>query len=242
MKDSVDYASQFKKLCNRLRRELGAPAKPDPLDPTTEIVLACLTAYAAETQAKTALHHLQRAFVDINELRVCRIDEITEVLGSNFPHAKDVAGQIITLLKQIFDRQDHFNLSLFQSGGKREAKTFLESLEGSTPYVVSRVMLHCMNAHFFPVNPSMQEMLRSEEVIDPEADAAALQVFLERQIPASKIQKTYALLRQYADHYRGKPADAAAADQASPAPKAKKKKTTPKKKTVKKKIAKQDNP
>ena len=125
MKDSVDYTSNFKKLCNRLRRELGTPAKPDPLDPSTEIVLACLSTYATESQAKTALHHLQRAFVDINELRVCRIDEIAEVLGSNFPHAKEVAGQIITLLKQIFDRQDHFNLSSIKVISFERASVFL---------------------------------------------------------------------------------------------------------------------
>ncbi len=233
MKDSVDYAANLKKLCNRLRRELGTPAKPDPLDPVSEILLACLTAYTTESQAKTALHHLQKAFVDFNELRVCRIDEIAEVFGARFPHAKDIAGQIITLLKQIFDRQDH--LHLFQSGGKREAKAFLESLEGSTPYLISRVMLYCLNAHCFPVNTSLLEMLRNENAIDPAAEPAVVQTFLERQIPASKIQKTYVLLRQYADHYQP---GTAAADKNPSAPKTPRKKTAPKNKTGKKKPAK----
>jgi hypothetical protein len=208
MKDSSEYTARLKKLCNRLKREKGAASvmgDEEPADALTELVRACLTAGATEAKAQAALNKFNSYFVDFNELRVCRPEEMAEVLGNQFPAAKDIAVQILGLLNQIFARRDTLSLVDLAASGKREAKVFLESLEGITPYVVARVMLFSLSGHAFPLHEQMVAMLRGEEVIDSAAPLDDIQGFLERQIPAKNLIKTYRLLRRHADNYRPGP-------------------------------------
>lgn len=204
MKDSAEHGAQLKRLCNRIRREMGTPTVPAGQDPTTELVLACLSASSTEAKARAALNRLRSNFVDFNELRVCRPEEIAEILGKSFPQGYEVAVTILAVLRELFDLRDSLDLTEFAEGGKRDAKIFLEQLENATPYMVACVMLHSLGAHAFPVNAGIIEMLREEEVTTPKADAANVQGFLERQLSATTIHKTCALLRKYADSYRGK--------------------------------------
>lgn len=204
MKDSAEHGAQLKRLCNRIRREMGTPTVPAGQDPTTELVLACLSASSTEGKARAALNRLRSNFVDFNELRVCRPEEIAEILGKNFPQGHGVAETILVVLRELFDLRDSLDLAEFAEGGKRDAKIFLERMENASPYMVASVMLHSLGAHAFPVNTGMMEMLRGEEVITRKADAANVQGFLERQLSATTIRKTYALLKKYADSYRGK--------------------------------------
>jgi len=203
MKDSVEYTQRLKKLRRQLKQEGSDKIKMEEVDPTTALIFACLSEYATEKKARTALNKIKSSFVDYNELRVCRVDEVVEVLGRGFPQAKDVAGRIINLLKQVYNKEDSLDLSFLQEGSKREARNYLEKLKDSTAYVVGRVMLQSIGAHAFPVNQQMINMLRKEEVIHPEATEVEIQGFLERQISVRRVQNTYALLRQYADRLRG---------------------------------------
>ena len=204
MKDSAEHSARLKRLCNRVRRELGAPTVGDPTEPTAELILACLSFNATEAKARAALNRLHSTFVDFNELRVCRPEEIVEVMGKGFPDARQATRSVLALLKELFDLNDSLDLSHLALEGKREARAFIEQMEHATPYVVARVMLNSLEAHAFPVNDQMMNMLRGEEVITAQADVANVQGFLERHIPATSIRKTYMLLRKYADSYRSK--------------------------------------
>ena len=203
MKDSAEHSARLKRLCNRLRHSRDKVEPASDTDPTTEMVAACLSVVTTESRARTALNKLRRGFVDYNEVRVSRADEVAVVLGKRFPQAKAVAVQMLQLLNAVFASQDSLNLEFLQAGGKREARLFLESLEGMTPYVAAQVMLQGLGAHAFPVNEQMLAMLRGEDIITPDADAAEVQGFLERHLPASEIHETYTKLRTYADSYRG---------------------------------------
>ncbi len=204
MRNSREYAAVLSKLVRRIRREQGAVEEPELHDPQTELVLACLSFHAPEAKAKAALSKLNGSFVDINELRVCRENEVARMLGTGYPAARETAGLLITSLKALFEKQDTVSLDDLHAMGKRDAKAYLESLEGLPPYVVARVMLRGLGGHSFPLHDKMLEMLRDEEVIDPNADVADVQGFLERQIAAKDILKHYMLLREYADSYDGK--------------------------------------
>lgn len=204
MKDSAEHSARLKRFINRIRRELGAPTVGEPTDPTTELMLACLSVDATEAKARAALNRLHSSFVDFNELRVSRPEEIVDVMGKGFPAARETAASILALLKEVFDINDSLDLSQLVLEGKREARSFIEQMEHATPYVVARIMLNSLEAHAFPVNDQMIKMLRSEEIITAQADAADVQGFLERHISATTIRKTYMLLRKYADGYRPK--------------------------------------
>jgi hypothetical protein len=201
MKGSNEYAQRLQRLCSRLPRELGVVKEPEKTDPLTELVLACLAAPGSETRARAALNRLRGQFVDFNELRVARVDEVADVLGRQYGPSKEVGLQLLNLLRQVFAQQDTMDLTSLNEGGKRDARTFLQQLEGMTPYVLARVVLNSLGGHAFPLNESILTMLRAEEAIDPQADAADVQAFLERQIPARRMQKVWALLGLYAEDY-----------------------------------------
>ncbi len=202
MKDSSEYAVRLKRLCNRLQRGAGKFSEPERYDVLSELLLGCLTAQMTESKGRTALGKLRSNFVDYNELRVTRPAEVIEILGKGYGQARESIEQVIVLLRSIYDEQDHLDLEHLKSMGKREAKGFLEQLEGMTPYVLSRVMLRGLEGHAIPLHKQMLEMLRSEEVVEATADEATVQGFLERQISAKKAIKVYALLRRYADSAR----------------------------------------
>lgn len=204
MKDSSEYAPRLKKLYNRLKRENGSSAKMEELEPVDALIMACLTETAPETKSRTALNRLRQSYVDFNELRVSRSAEIVEILGKTFPEAEKVAQKIIAVLGEVYERRDSLDLSDLPQGSKREAKAFLESLKTTTPYISARVMLQSIGGHAFPVHRQMMDMLLKEEVVNPNADMAEVQGFLERQISASQIQPTYAVLRKHADKGRSR--------------------------------------
>ena len=202
MKDSAEHGLRLKKLCNRLKRSGGKVTIPSPNDPITELVLGCLSSHTTENKARTALNAIRNHFVDFNELRVGRADEVVELLGKGFPQAKAASKQILQLLNTIFARENCLELSELSDGGKRDAKLLLEQLDGADAYVVARVMLRSLEAHAFPVHEQLMNMLEGEEVIEPNVDVADVQGFLERHISVNDVQKTYALLRRHADRYR----------------------------------------
>jgi len=204
MKDSTEYAQLLKKLCNRLKRKKSPPGPLEDLDPITALILACLSEVTTENKARTALGRIRSNFVDFNELRVSRVEEMVEILGKGFPLAKETSRRILSLLRQIYNKHDILSLENICEGSKRQAKTYLDSLEDTNSYIVARVMLQSVGAHAFPVHPQMMAMLLKEEVVAPDAEEAEIQGFLERQITSSQIRKIYPLLRKHADSFRGK--------------------------------------
>lgn len=230
MRNSREYATVLNKLIRKARRSKGTPEKHELTDPVTEIILGYLTFHTTESKGTTALNKLKGHFVDFNELRVCRESEVVRILGSSFPHVRDVASMILQSLREIFDQQDTLILGFLKNAGKREAKIFLEGLKVLPTYVQSRVMLRSLNGHAFPVHGKLITTLQAEGTVDPKASEADIQGFLERQIASKDIHKTYALLRNFVDTYRLKSATSTKIATTAPAKsKVKKTKTTKKK-------------
>ncbi|MBN1845661.1 MAG: hypothetical protein JW810_08265, partial [Sedimentisphaerales bacterium] len=203
MKDSSEYGARLRTLCNRLKRAGSKAAEPPLGDVITELLLGCLSEHTTESKARSALNKLRSAYVDCNELRVSRVTEVMEILGKSFPEGKTTAERLLKLLRTLYNQRDNIHLEFLKEMGKREAKAYLEGLDGISPYVVARVMLRGLDGHAFPVHEPLLTMLRAEEVVDPEADAVTIQGFLERHVTSSRIHKLYALLRWHADHFKG---------------------------------------
>lgn len=236
MKDGNELAQRLKRLCAQVRR-IGAAVEDVPEhDPTTELIMASLAQRTTESRARYALSRLQSCFADYNELRVSRPEDIADILGKTFPEAREVGRQITMLLRAVYDKRDHLDLSDLIGMGKREARQYLSELNGSSDYVTARVMLCSLKGHAFPVCDSMLAMLRTEGIVADAATLAEVQGFMERHIPARQGRKLFAQLTWYAENYSSqKLAETDAAPPTKPKTATKKKTAKKTKKTTKKK-------
>jgi len=196
MKQASLYAQRIRKFYNSVRRQVRAVPTDDGLtDPVEQILLSVLSRGTTQNRARQGLNRIKRSVVDFNELRVTPPGEILEMLGRNFPGAREKATAIRKLLNAIFEREHSLDLTRLRDQPKRAAREYLEGLEGIDPYTVASVMLLSLGGHAIPVDDNMMRLFREHELIDEQADVAQVQSFLERHIPASEA-RTFALVMQ----------------------------------------------
>jgi len=146
---------------------------------------------------------LNSHFVDWNDLRVSRTDEIVEILGGDNKDNRTIASNLLTVLGWVFNKYDMVSLDSLREIGKRPARAILEKIDAVSPFVVDYVMLTALQGHSIPLTEKMVEYLRDNELVHPEADRRDIEGFLTRQITASNGYLFYALLRQESESGRG---------------------------------------
>lgn len=196
MKDSKKYAEKLMKVYRSLKREHGKVIKPKYEFSTDALIYAIVSENIADSAALTAVKKLGRHFVDWNDLRVSRPEEIVDVLGKDNPENRRIADALTQSLFAIFNKYDVVNLEAIQEAGKRQGKTILEKLLPASRFVINYVMLTALDGHAIPLTPRMLDYLKSNELIAPEADTLEIEGFLERQIPAAQAYDFYAVFRQ----------------------------------------------
>lgn len=244
MKNSKDYCVKIKKLFQTLKKN-GAAVTPVSYDtPVDAIVYAFISAFTTEANAGRILKRIGTHFVDLNDLRVSRPEEITEVFGDMSESATASAQAMTRVLNAIFDKYDKVTLSGLTDDGKRQARKNLEEIPGMTPFTVAYTFLTALDGHAIPLTEKMVDYLKQNELVHPESTLQEIESFLERQIIAADAYTFYVLLRAEAEG-GVKPAAKTAAPKASAKPAIQKaapksaakkeiKKTTVKKKTPKK--------
>jgi len=199
MRKGTLYARKIKKLCARLKKGRSVPQQGDPVDPVEQLLLGILHRGTALSRAERALARIRSAMVDLNELRVSTPSELVLLLGSGFPHATEKAKAIVTVLNQVFGRYHDLTLHALKTKGKRDARRYLERLDGADPAAVAGVMLFSLEGHAVPVDEVMLRVLREDELVDPKADVKEVQGFLERNVSAAKAYEMTTLLRRYSE-------------------------------------------
>lgn len=192
-------------------------------EPTDAIVYAIISAELSENATDSAIKKFGDYFVDLNDLRVSRTEEIVEMLGEDTPVTRNIALTITSVLNAIFNEYHKVSLEVLKKMGKRPARQILKKLEGTSRFVVDYCMLTSLQGHAIPLTKGMIEYLISKELVYPKADEQQIGGFLAKQISADKGYEFYALLRRESEACGNK-----------------KKKTTRKKKaaTIKKKTKK----
>ncbi len=227
MKDSTKYAKKLGTLLRSLKKEHAEIKFPTYADPVESVIFAVLTEHMKASAARTAVKKMQKHFVDYNDLRVSRTEEMLDVLGGETSQLREISHTLSTVLNSIYTRFDTVSLMELVELGKRPARKELEELEGITPFIVSYCFLTSLKGHAIPVNEKMIDYLRGLEMVHPKAKPGDIEGFLERQISANNGYECYALIREAGEKY------------VKPAPKKPAvKKNAAKKKTVKKKAAK----
>jgi hypothetical protein len=226
MKNSKKYSPKVTKLFNSLKRKSTKQPMPEYGDPIEAVVYALVSESVPEAVGERLYRRMTKHFVDLNDLRVSRREEIFDVFKSSSEEFEKSATAVTLTLNAIFEKRNRMSLEGLTQDGKRQAHKELSEMEGITHFAVSYCFLTAMGGHAIPLNAKMLDYLRAGELVHPNATDAEIAGFLERQIVAADAYDFYLFLRNEAE-------------QAQPASKTKKvtakKKTTEKKKTVAKK-------
>ncbi|UCE49325.1 MAG: hypothetical protein JSW47_04115 [Phycisphaerales bacterium] len=195
MKNSKDYAKKIRKLYRELARKHPKVQKVEDVDVTDSIIYAIVSSEMSEKAAVTATKRLADHFVDWNDMRVARTDEIVEVLQKDTRATKKIASSLVEVLNDIFNQYHKVSLEALKKVGKRPARHALEKIEGINHLAVDYCMLTSLKGHAIPLTKQMIEYLKSNELVDPDADEQQIGGFLAKQIPAKNGYEFYALLR-----------------------------------------------
>lgn len=165
-----------------------------------ELVWSFLLWESTTARAHAAAKRIASAIVDFNELRVCLPDELVRLLGERYPRAAERALRLRAALSDVVRREHGMSLQRLESLGKREARAYLESLDGVPPFVAARVTAAALGGHAVPVDERLLARLIDAEILTQGTDVVGAGAALDRRVRADDTQKTNRLLREWVDH------------------------------------------
>ena len=204
MKNSKDYSKKIQKLYRSLSRKYPKVQKVSHEKVIDAIIYAVISAEMSERMTDSVIKKLAGYFVDLNDLRVSRSEEIVEVLGKDNHVTMNIASTITMILNGIFNEYHKVSLEALKKIGKRPAKQALEKLDGTSRFVVDYCLLTALGGHAIPLTDKMIKYLRTSEFVNPDADEQQIGGFLAKQISAKKGYEFYTLLRHESESAKAK--------------------------------------
>jgi endonuclease III len=204
MKNSKDYSQKIQKLYRTLTRRYPKVQKVGHEKVIDAVVYAVISAEMTEKTADSIIKKFNDYFVDWNDLRVSRTEEIAEVIGKEDAVAVGIASRLTTVLNSIFNQFHQVSLEALKKIGKRPAKQALEKIDGASRFVVDYCMLTALGGHAIPLTEKMIKYLKDNELVDPDADQQEIEGFLGKQVPAKNGYDFYALLRHESESAKAK--------------------------------------
>jgi endonuclease III len=195
MKKTPQYSQKIKKLFGVLKKGIEKPKKAAYEDLIEAMVFAALCQDSTESAAKNAMKKIQAHFVDFNDLRVARMEEIIGVIGSDMPNAEKAASNAVAMLNAVFQKHDSLIAENIVGTGKKGVKEALEKISGLTDFVKNFVYLTFVNIHAVPLTDKMFEYLKTYELVDPQWDNKQISAFIEKQVSASEAYVFYTAIR-----------------------------------------------
>lgn len=196
MKNSKEHAQRLQRLYRELKRAYPQVARTTYEDPVEALICGIISERMSETAAQKALREITRAFVDWNDLRVSRVEEVAEVLGRDAAACRATALALTAALRGIFDEHHRISLATLKKLGKRPARQDLQKIEGVSRFVINYCLLTALEAHAIPLTVQMTEYLKRHGIIDADADEEDLEGFLTRCVAAKDAYEFYVLLRR----------------------------------------------
>ncbi|MFI4898276.1 MAG: hypothetical protein ACIARR_10670 [Phycisphaerales bacterium JB059] len=173
----------------------ATPPPPEGADRLVhELVFAFMLWEAGPALAADAIRSITDAFVDYNEARIGMSDELADLLPKKYPLAEERCRRLRVVLNTVFSREHALSLQSLDDMPKREGRAYLESIEGMTPFVASRVTLIGLSAHAFPVDRRLVSILTGAGVCDAEESPESLASKLERYYRAGQAAPAYLAL------------------------------------------------
>lgn len=163
-------------------------------DPIEELLWSMLLWECSVNKAERALKRIRNAIVDLNELRVCMPEEVVDLLGRGYPLAQERSLALLRSLHDVFNREHSVSLETVKRLPKREARKYLDALDGAPQFVCARVFLIAVGGHAMPLDNQMRSLLVEAGAIDESVDLAQAASLLERRVKASDALATHAAL------------------------------------------------
>ena len=202
MKNAADCSKQFSRLLKSLGH-VSPPSLPDGDDPIAVMVMSFLMWESTTDKAIAAYERIRGAAVDFNELRVCLSNEVVEFLGPRYPNVIERADRLRAALHDLFLREHKVSFEPLKAQGKRDAKKYIETLDGMVPYVAARLELICFDAHTVPADQQLCDALAAEGAADADTTSIDLISWLSRQVKSGDALATHQALQSWID--RGAP-------------------------------------
>jgi len=207
--------SAFEALVAKLRKTEVEEPPPGPVGMPPlmhEFLRAFLVWEASPSKAEKAMAKVLSAIVDLNELRICLPHEIIGIIGPKYPACEERAARLRSSLNDLFRREHDVSLDHLAAMPKRDARSYLESLEGTPPFVAARVSLLGLGAHAVPIDARLAGLLISEGVFAQASDSESVSSWLERRIRAAEARETYLQLESWSETRRKRAPTATAKD------------------------------
>ena len=198
MKNATKHAEALRSLFKRLMKD----HKSVPMvkqEPLKALVRGAMSYDVSDTKAEEAMKHIEKEFVDLNELRVATDLEIAELLGVRYPDIEKRVELITRTLNAIFEKEHTLNLDRLATISKRDARQFLRDLVPDIhPFVEAYVMLYSFEGHAVPADEEILAYLQEEDIADEKATLVDTQKFLEHHIKAEECHDFYCVVRKAA--------------------------------------------
>lgn len=204
MKDSKEYSRKVAKLYRALKRKYPKPQEVVYDEPVDAVVYAIVSEDMSQTAAQSASRKFADYFVDLNDLRVSRAEEVVEILGADTFVTRNIALALTRALGAVFAKYHVVSLKALGRAGKRPARKTLEKMDGISRFAVNYCMLTSLQGHAIPLTKKMIGYLRSNELVHPDAEEDEIEGFLARLIPAEDAYAFYALLRRQSESRKAK--------------------------------------
>ncbi len=185
MKNGTMYATRVARAYAKFRSTVEKPDIPEPDDPIRRLAIAVLGVECGDEQAARAVDRAFDVMVDWNEIRVSSAFELNQATGNAIPSGVKRCQQLIRALQAIYDRENRLSLDRLKGMARREARHFLEQLDGVDDHAVAAIVLWSLGGHAIPVNDTLLAALQKAELVHPNATRAEVQAFLERHISAT---------------------------------------------------------
>jgi len=203
MKNATKHAEELKSLLKRLVKD-HKPEARQPQDPLKALVRAAMSFDVPDARADEAMKHIEREFVDLNELRVATDLEIQELLGTRYPAIERRVAMITQSLNDIFEREHTLSLDRLKTVSKRDSRQFLRELPDIHPFVEAYVMLFAFDGHAFPMDEETLDYLREQGIVEDGATLDEAQRFVEHQLKAEECHDLFAALRRVVSDESGR--------------------------------------
>ena len=197
MKNGTIFAARVGKAYARLRQSVPRPEIPEPDDPLRRLGIAILGVESSDEDAELAIDRAFTTMVDWNEMRVSNAHELNEATGNAIPHGVVRCQQLIDALQAVYDWENVLSLDRLKTMGRRDARHYLDQLNGLDEYGVASVVLWSLGGHAIPVNDRLLQVLRDADLVNTSADRAEVQAFLERHVNAADAKEFCLIMRSF---------------------------------------------
>ncbi len=226
---SGQNVDQIHALLKKLRPKYAPAETPTQEDPLRQLLYSFLLWETVSSKADAAMRRIEDSIVDINELRISLLDEVTAMLGERYPNCEERARRLQSTLHSIYLNEHAISLEGLVKMPKKESKKYLAALEGIPQFVAARVTLLSLGGHAIPVDERLLERLVGSGVFEEGVDAAKAASSLERAIKATDGVDAHLTLQAWCDDKNAK-IPSVAGTKSRPASR---KKTSKKKKSTK---------